>query len=36
MISELDELKLNFRKLKISDYYQFKKLFKSSLIKNKL
>ena len=33
MISELDELKLNFRKLKISDYYQFKKLFRNSFNK---
>ncbi len=33
MNSELDELKLNYRKLKISDYYQFKKLFKSSFNK---
>ena len=33
MNSELDELKLNFRKLRISDYNQFKKLFKNSFNK---
>lgn len=33
MNSELDELKLNFRKLRISDYDQFKKLFKNSFNK---
>ena len=33
MNSDLDELKLNYRKLKISDYYQFKRLFKYSFNK---
>ena len=33
MNSELDELKLNFRKLRISDYDQFKNYLKILLIK---